>query len=189
MSGRAVIVTGAALGIGVETARALAATRATVTLAVRDIAAGWRVAADIVATTANTAVKVEDLDLADIVSVDNFTHRWQRPLHVLVSNAGVMMPPESHTAPNWELQFATNLAGGGRRYHQLHDALDGISYKILTDTLRPRHWRTCEPAVGPIGCWTASPPSGSDGLTRTAGRSESTEAMVTRSREDHGSDG
>ena len=28
------------------------------------------------------------------------------------------------------------LGGGGRRYQDLHDALDGISYKVLTETLR-----------------------------------------------------
>jgi DNA-binding HxlR family transcriptional regulator len=28
------------------------------------------------------------------------------------------------------------LAAGGRRYHDLHDALHGISHKVLTDTLR-----------------------------------------------------
>jgi DNA-binding HxlR family transcriptional regulator len=28
------------------------------------------------------------------------------------------------------------LAEGGRRYQDLHDALDGISYKVLTETLR-----------------------------------------------------
>jgi DNA-binding HxlR family transcriptional regulator len=28
------------------------------------------------------------------------------------------------------------LAAGGRRYQDLHDALDGISHKVLTDTLR-----------------------------------------------------
>jgi DNA-binding HxlR family transcriptional regulator len=28
------------------------------------------------------------------------------------------------------------LAGGGRRYQEIHDALDGIAYKVLTETLR-----------------------------------------------------
>jgi DNA-binding HxlR family transcriptional regulator len=28
------------------------------------------------------------------------------------------------------------LAPGGRRYQDLHDALDGISHKVLTETLR-----------------------------------------------------
>ena len=40
LSGRRVIVTGGASGIGIETARALAGTGAGVTLAVRDVAAG-----------------------------------------------------------------------------------------------------------------------------------------------------
>ena len=30
----------------------------------------------------------------------------------------------------------SHLVEGGRRYQELHDALDGISYKVLTDTLR-----------------------------------------------------
>jgi DNA-binding HxlR family transcriptional regulator len=28
------------------------------------------------------------------------------------------------------------LADGGRRYREIHEALDGISHKVLTDTLR-----------------------------------------------------
>ena len=28
------------------------------------------------------------------------------------------------------------LGGGGRRYQDLHDAIDGVSYKVLTETLR-----------------------------------------------------
>ncbi len=123
LSDRAVIVTGAASGLGVETARALAATGARVTLAVRDVATGQRVADDIVATTGNASVYVEALDLADIASVDAFTHRWQRPLHVLVNNAGVMMTPETYTLPGWELQFATNHMGHFALAVGLHDAL------------------------------------------------------------------
>ena len=44
LAGRAAVVTGAASGIGAETARALAMTGASVTLAVRDVSAGHRVA-------------------------------------------------------------------------------------------------------------------------------------------------
>jgi DNA-binding HxlR family transcriptional regulator len=36
----------------------------------------------------------------------------------------------------WTLVLLTELTEGGRRYQDLHDALDGISYKVLTDTLR-----------------------------------------------------
>ena len=39
-------------------------------------------------------------------------------------------------AGRWTLAVLTELAAGGRRYQELHDAIDGISYKVLTDTLR-----------------------------------------------------
>ncbi len=68
LSGRAAIVTGATSGIGVETARALVSAGAAVTVAVRDVAAGKRVAEDIAATTGNSDVHVADVDLADIAS-------------------------------------------------------------------------------------------------------------------------
>jgi NAD(P)-dependent dehydrogenase (short-subunit alcohol dehydrogenase family) len=123
LAGRAIVVTGAASGIGVETARALAATGAAVTLAVRDVAAGQRVAEDIVATTGNDAVRVGELDLTDVASVDAFAATWEGPLHVLVNNAGVMTTPERHTAPGWELQFATNHMGHFALAVGLHDAL------------------------------------------------------------------
>jgi DNA-binding HxlR family transcriptional regulator len=36
----------------------------------------------------------------------------------------------------WTLTLLAELAAGGRRYQDLHDGLDGISHKVLTDTLR-----------------------------------------------------
>jgi DNA-binding HxlR family transcriptional regulator len=36
----------------------------------------------------------------------------------------------------WTLAVLAELAVGGIRYQDLHDALDGVSYKVLTDTLR-----------------------------------------------------
>jgi DNA-binding HxlR family transcriptional regulator len=36
----------------------------------------------------------------------------------------------------WTLLIVAELADGGRRYQELHDALDGVSYKVLTETLR-----------------------------------------------------
>jgi len=38
--------------------------------------------------------------------------------------------------PRWTLFILAQLADCGRRYQDLHDALNGISYKVLTDTLR-----------------------------------------------------
>lgn len=39
-------------------------------------------------------------------------------------------------AGRWTLPLVTQLSNGGRRYQDLYDALDGISYKVLTETLR-----------------------------------------------------
>jgi NAD(P)-dependent dehydrogenase (short-subunit alcohol dehydrogenase family) len=123
LGGRRVVVTGAASGIGVETARALAGTCAEVTLAVRDIAAGREVAADISATTGNPAVRVGRLDLGDHASIAAFVDAWDGPLHVLVNNAGIMATPETRTPEGWEIQFATNHLGHFVLTTGLHAAL------------------------------------------------------------------
>ena len=124
LTGKRVVVTGAASGIGIETARALAGIGADVTLAVRDVEAGARAAADITATTGNDHVHVGRVDLADRASIARFVEDWTGPLHVLVNNAGVMRPPTlQHTPEGWELQFATNHLGHFALAHGLHGAL------------------------------------------------------------------
>ena len=124
LAGRRAIVTGASSGIGVETARALASAGAAVTLAVRDLDAGLRTAADITAATGNEHVLVARLNLADVASVRELASGWTGPLDILVNNAGVMATPERRTAPGWELQFATNHLGHFALTTGLHDALD-----------------------------------------------------------------
>ncbi|TKA10968.1 SDR family NAD(P)-dependent oxidoreductase [Actinacidiphila oryziradicis] len=111
LTGRRVIVTGGASGIGIETARALAGAGAEVTLAVRNPQAGEQTAQDIIATTGNKQVLVAPLDLTDQASVASFVAAWDGPLHILVNNAGVMASPEMRTPEGWELQFATNHLG------------------------------------------------------------------------------
>ena len=123
LSGERAIVTGGSSGIGTETARALASAGAEVTLAVRDVEAGTRVAGDIIATTGNTNVFVEQLDLSDQMSVAAFVSRWSGPLDILVNNAGIMATPELRTKEGWELQFATNHLGHFALTTELHDAL------------------------------------------------------------------
>ncbi|HEV7710300.1 MAG TPA: SDR family NAD(P)-dependent oxidoreductase [Asanoa sp.] len=100
LSGQRAVVTGGASGIGRETARALAAAGAEVTIAVRDPK-----------QARTTGFAAERLDLADLDSVREFADRWQGPLHILVNNAAVMRPPQARTAQGWELQFGTNHLG------------------------------------------------------------------------------
>lgn len=123
LAGRNAVVTGGSSGIGVETARAVASTGADVTLAVRDVAAGRRVAAAIIASTGNSAVHVAHLDLADRSTIEAFAVEWDRPLHLLVDNAGVMATPETRTAEGWEAQFATNHLGHFALAQALHPHL------------------------------------------------------------------
>jgi NAD(P)-dependent dehydrogenase (short-subunit alcohol dehydrogenase family) len=118
LSGRRAVVTGGASGIGVETARALAEAGAAVTIAVRDLDAGHKTAADI-----GRGVAVAPLDLTDRASIAAFAADWDGPLHMLVNNAGVMAAPLARTAEGWELQFATNHLGHFALTTGLHDAL------------------------------------------------------------------
>jgi NAD(P)-dependent dehydrogenase (short-subunit alcohol dehydrogenase family) len=123
LPGRRIVVTGGASGIGIETARSLARTGAEITLAVRRLDAGERVAREIAADTGNEAVRAEHLDLADQASVAAFADTWEGPLDVLVLNAGVMACPLERTPEGWELQFATNHLGHFALATGLHDAL------------------------------------------------------------------
>ena len=114
LHGRRVVVTGASSGIGVETARALASTGAEVTLAVRNLEAGRKVAAEIAEKLPSGAAapQVAPLDLADPASVAGFVRAWTGPLHILVNNAGVMALPKLTLTPaGYEMQFATNHLG------------------------------------------------------------------------------
>jgi len=123
LAGRRAVVTGASGGLGRETARALAAAGAEVTIAARDLAAARDAAGRITASTGNAEVHVARLDLADPASVRRFVADWTGPLHILVDNAGIMATPEQRTPEGRELQFATNHLGHFALTVGLHAAL------------------------------------------------------------------
>ena len=138
LTGRRAIVTGGASGIGVETARALANAGAEVTLAVRDVAAGHRVASDIGGT-----VDVAALDLSDLDSVNAFAAAWSGPLHILVNNAGVMAIQELTMSPSGhEMQFATNHLGHFALAVGLHDALASAGGARIVSVSSSGHLRS-----------------------------------------------
>jgi NAD(P)-dependent dehydrogenase (short-subunit alcohol dehydrogenase family) len=119
-TGRTAVVTGATSGLGLETARALAAKGARVVLAVRDVARGEAVAAELTGS-----VEVRRLDLTDLESVRGFAAGWDGALDVLVNNAGIMMVPAGVTVDGFELQFGTNHLG--------HFALTNLLLPHVTD--------------------------------------------------------
>jgi NAD(P)-dependent dehydrogenase (short-subunit alcohol dehydrogenase family) len=124
LRGKRAIVTGGSSGIGIDTARVLAHAGAEVTLAVRNLDAGHKVAAEIQVQTGNASVLVAQLDISDQASVKAFVAAWQGPLHLLINNAGIMALPElTRTPKGWEMQFATNFLGHFALTMGLHDAL------------------------------------------------------------------
>ena len=138
-------MTGASSGIGVETARALTAAGAEVTLAVRKTEAGDAVAAEIETSTGAARPRVARLDLADQNSVRRFAEGWDGPLHLLLNNAGLVTGGLERTSEGWELQFATNHLGHFALATGLHEALalgasqrDGARIVSLSSTAHMR---------------------------------------------------
>jgi NAD(P)-dependent dehydrogenase (short-subunit alcohol dehydrogenase family) len=142
LGGRRAIVTGGGSGIGTETARALAGAGAEVTLAVRNTAAGERVAAEIIESTGNNHVFVAPIELADPASVRAFADSWTGPLHILVNNAGVMAEPLNRTPQGWEHQFATNHLGHFGLSLGLHDALSAAGDARVVSVSSSAHLRS-----------------------------------------------
>src|SRR3984893_14673562 len=77
LTGKRAIITGGAAGIGIETARALSAAGAAVTLAVRRPDAAEAAAEELRRSIGNPAVDVKHLDLSDLHSVRAFTTAWK----------------------------------------------------------------------------------------------------------------
>lgn len=110
LAGKRILITGTSAGLGVETARALAAHGATVVGAVRDLAK---------ARTATAVIDPEkfsliELDLADLANVRRATERLVRQgeaFDIIIANAGVMRTPFGHTKDGFETQFGTNHLG------------------------------------------------------------------------------
>jgi NAD(P)-dependent dehydrogenase (short-subunit alcohol dehydrogenase family) len=123
LSGLRTVVTGASSGLGAESARALVAAGAEVTLAVRDPRAGAAAARAIARSAGTPAPPVAVLDLADRRSVARFVDSWAGPLHLLLANAGVVTGGMERTSEGWELQFATNHLGHFALATGLHRAL------------------------------------------------------------------
>lgn len=124
LTGKKIIVTGGAAGIGIETARALATAGASITLAVRRPESAKQKAEELRQSTGNQNIGVQALDLSDLRSVSAFAAAWEGPLHVLVNNAGVMAIPELERTPQgFEAQFGTNFLGHFALAYRLHRAL------------------------------------------------------------------
>ncbi|WP_420382110.1 SDR family NAD(P)-dependent oxidoreductase [Novosphingobium sp.] len=115
LAGQRVLVTGVSAGLGVETARVLAAHGAQVVGTARDLAKAQG-ATHAVRDQARDGGSLElvELDLASLVSVRKCADALVadgRQFDVIIANAGVMATPMGHTADGFETQFGTNHLG------------------------------------------------------------------------------
>jgi NAD(P)-dependent dehydrogenase (short-subunit alcohol dehydrogenase family) len=116
LTGKRILVTGASAGLGVETARSLAAHGARVVGATRDLnkakAATAQVRKD--AGANGGSFELVELDLAKLKSVRACADRLLakgETFDVVIANAGVMATPLGYTADGFETQFGTNHLG------------------------------------------------------------------------------
>jgi NAD(P)-dependent dehydrogenase (short-subunit alcohol dehydrogenase family) len=115
LRGKRILVTGASAGLGVETARVLAAHGAEVVGAVRDLDKGRAATAPVRDQAANGgSLELVQLDLASLASVRACADalvKAGKPFDLIIANAGVMACPKGQTADGFETQFGTNHLG------------------------------------------------------------------------------
>lgn len=105
LTGKIAIVTGGNTGIGLETTKTLAAAGAVVIVAARDIEKAKKNLEGI------SNVEIESMDAMDTSSIDAFASKFlksDRPLHLLIHNAGIMWVPLRYDSRGYESQLATN---------------------------------------------------------------------------------
>src|ERR1700722_13066272 len=116
LKGKRILVTGVSAGLGVETARSLAAHGAQVVGAARDLKKAKAATGEVrTAAEANGgSFELVELDLANLKSVracaDQLVAKGEK-FDVVIANAGVMATPFGHTADGFETQFGTNHLG------------------------------------------------------------------------------
>ena len=116
LSGKRILVTGVSAGLGIETARSLAAHGAHVVGAARDLAKAETATAQVRkhAGANGGSFELIALDLGNLASVRAAADgllRKNEPFDVVIANAGVMATPFGHTADGFETQFGTNHLG------------------------------------------------------------------------------
>ena len=111
---RIAVVTGANGGLGLETARALAARGAHVIMASRNQEKALAAETEIRNSVPDASLDIRELDLASLESIAKLVSSMREDfekLDLVINNAGVMGIPERQTADGFEMQFGVNHLG------------------------------------------------------------------------------
>lgn len=115
LSGKLAVVTGASDGVGLGLATRLAGAGAEVVMPVRNPRKGAAAIEAIRRRHPKAVVSLRELDLSSLDSVAALgaaLRQEDRPIHLLINNAGVMTPPDRQTTTDgFELQFGSNHLG------------------------------------------------------------------------------
>lgn len=134
LDGKRALVTGAASGLGYETAAGLAAMGAHVILVDRNVEGGKAAVKKIRDSMFGVHVEFRALDLASLDEIRRFAATLcadGEPLDILVNNAGILPPLERKlTSDGFELKFGVNVLG--------HFALDGLLLESMQRSAAPR---------------------------------------------------
>ncbi|XXG95599.1 hypothetical protein Hte_001867 [Hypoxylon texense] len=123
LSGKVVLITGCSSGIGVDTARAIYRTGATIYVTARDVDKAKKALGNL---TSSSRIYFLALDLSSLASVRAAAERFKSKssqLNILIGNAGVMASPEGRTMDGFETQFGTNHLGHFLLFYLLKDTL------------------------------------------------------------------
>lgn len=120
LTGKIAIVTGGYAGIGLETTKTLSSAGATVIVPARDIEKAKKSLEGI------PNIELETMDLMNPASIDRFAEKFlitNRPLHLLINNAGIMWVPLVRDERGYESQLSTNHLGHFQLTSRLWSAL------------------------------------------------------------------
>ncbi|KAL4934629.1 NAD(P)-binding protein [Aspergillus undulatus] len=111
LADKSILITGASAGIGLETAKALFTSGATLYLTARDLEKARHALGEEMVNSPR--VRLLQLDLADLDSVRACAITFLElsetgKLNIFVANAGVMASPETHTKDGFETHFGVN---------------------------------------------------------------------------------
>ncbi len=154
MTDKVAIVTGGNRGLGLLTARKLAAKGYHVVLTARSASDGEKALEQIRAAVPGAKAECIPLDLASFASIRAFAeafHKRDLPLHLLVNNAGLMTtnPKAAFTVEGWEQTFGTNHVGQFLLTHLLLPDLERAAPSRIVVVSSAMHKKGVGPGPGP----------------------------------------